>query len=149
MRGYFSPVRIILMSLIAFVLTANISLFILTQNGYVGNDFTYHTNFLNSETLSFAHYRYRGFKEFFEFMRTFPGLNLSLSSINEVASIFSGQLNYLPENLAVLDWLIKLVQIIFLPVKLIGTLVVDIVNIFLWLIIYFIPNWFGGQPLAM
>ena len=120
MKGLFVPVRIIVLTLLIFVLVANISLFIITQNGLVGNNYEYFvgSGIFNTKTLQFAHYRYRGFYDFFEFMSTFPCLNMSLSTLNEVASILSGQIKYMPDSLIVLDWIIKFVKIVFLPVSL-------------------------------
>lgn len=133
-----SVVKYIVISLLIFVLTANLAIFIFSQDGYVGNEFYKPNEYLYGYFVNTrAHYEYRGFADFFNFMRTFPGLNISLNALNEFVLIMSFKM---PVH-NVLDVVAGILKVISLPVNLMISFVADIVNIFRWVFGYLIPWW--------
>ena len=128
-------IRIIFLASLIFVIGANYVFFATAQDVFNNNDWV-SLHFISMHNQST--YEYRGFKYFFEYMKTFPGLANSHNTVSTIAGIINNQVSY--TNNDVLNVLLNILTIISSPVQLIICLVVDIFNNLVWLFTFFIPN---------
>lgn len=131
-------IRILVIVSLIFVIAANFVFFSVSQDAFDNNQqwgsfFVYaHNN---------NHYEYRGFKYFMEYLQTFPGLQNSINTVNNVAGVLSMQIKYTGWTVA--DWFIGILMILGSPVQLLICFVLDIVNNLIWLFSFFLPHVFS------
>ena len=129
-------IRILILSCLVFVIIANLLFYSFSLQGAYSSQWVYIKVF----DFRQAHYEYRGFSYFYQYLSTFPGLTNSISTVSHVAAILSGDVSY--TNITVLDALISIGSLLATPVQLIICFVSDLINIVIWLFAFFVPNWF-------
>lgn len=133
-------IRIIVLSLAVFIIVANLAFFTLSQSNFLGYDWVA-INIYNPNSIN-VNYEYRGFAYFFEYLSTFPGLNNTVQTWNYVAALVSGQ--FAPTDWSVVNAILGVLFLLWSPVQLIITFVIDILNDVLWILFFFIPkHWFA------
>lgn len=131
--------RIIVLSTFVFILGANLVLFTIVQPGtYVHNYVEYAPNFV---FMNKYHYNYRGFKDFFDYISTFPGLINSHLTVNRMAAILSREISY--TGYTIVDAVLGVFDILSSPVQLIITFILDIFNNVVWIFTFFLPHYFS------
>lgn len=129
--------RIIILSCLVFVVVANLAFFAFAQNGVWSNGWVAIKVFGKQD---YSDYKFRGFADLYKYISTFPGLTNSISVVNNVAAIISGEVSY--TGWTVVDAILGVLTIIGSIAELIFAFIGDIINMFIWLFGFFIPNWF-------
>lgn len=133
-------ISIIVLSVVCLVIVANLVLFTITQDGFTGNDWI-HINIYNESVFARSNYKFVGLTEIFSYLETFPGLSNSLTTINMVARTVSGQFNV--TDYTVVNAILGVLFVLWSPVQLIFTFVIDILNDVIWVIGFFLPKAFN------
>lgn len=127
-------VRIITISSLIFVLIANLAFFAFQQNGVWSNNWVT----LKVFGKEVGNYEYRGFRYFYQYLSSFPGLTNSISVVNQIARIVSGGVHY--TGFVVVDAIIGVLTIIGSTAELLFAFIADIINMFIWLFGFFVPT---------
>lgn len=133
-------IRIIVLYCTVALIVANLTFFMFSQSGFTGYDWVA-IDVYNPFEIKTS-YEYRGFAYFFDYLSTFPGLANSFETINKISALFSGQFN--PTDYSVVNAIIGVLWVLWSPVQLLFTFVIDIFNDLLWVLFFFVPkHWFA------
>lgn len=128
-------IRIIVLSSLALLVIVNLVFFTITNSAALNNNWVF-IEVLNPNVSS--HYEYRGFKYFFDYISTFPGLANSMNALNMALNLLSSQYDLTGIN--ALNAILGLFWLLISPVTLFVTFVLDIINNVIWVFGFFIPN---------
>lgn len=115
------------------LLTGNLVLFSITNNGATGNNWLGEVQFGVN-----GNYEFRGFQYLYQYVSTFPGLTNSLNVINTVVNTITGQFSVSGNN--VIDAILGIFYVLVTPVSLIITFIIDIFNNIVWVFGFFLPH---------
>lgn len=128
-------IRIIVLSSLVLLIIVNLVFFTITNSAALNNNWAF-IEVLNPNVSS--HYEYRGFKYFFDYISTFPGLANSMNALNMALNLLSSQYDLTGIN--ALNAILGVFWLLISPVTLFVTFILDIINNVVWVFGFFIPN---------
>lgn len=124
--------RIIVLSLIVFLLAINFALWNFDsylQASVVNVDFNFHS-WHDSGT-----YEFKGFKWFFDRIASFPGISNTRDMINKWSTIIAG---YHVGDVSAWDILGAIINIFISPITLFCTILADLISNIIWFLNFFV-----------